>query len=451
MNKLIVFDLDGVLIDSKELHYEALNRALLDNGHPAISHDDHIKIFDGLPTKLKLEKLGVPSEKHRGISDRKQKYTVEMLEDNLKEDPKVIEIFQWVRNNGYQVHVASNSIKKTIVTILTKMGVIGLVDYIVSNEDVSAVKPHPEMYLKCMLVAGSGPRHTTIVEDSYFGREAAYQSGAHLLAVNNPDDLTLELIQGSLQKQDPMQHRTWKDTKMNVLIPMAGAGSRFSSAGYTFPKPLIEIQGKPMIQVVIENLKMEAHYIFVVQQEHYDKYNFKYLLNMLAPKCDIVCTSGVTEGAACTTLLAKDFIDNDSQLVIANSDQWMDWDSSEFLYAMQSPNVGGGIACFTSLHPKWSYVRENDLGYIVEVAEKKVISNAATTGIYYWKKGSDYVRHAKGMIAAGERVNNEYYVAPVYNRAIADGLLIKKYIVKNMMGLGTPEDLRSFLDAGIKI
>ena len=116
----------------------------------------------------------------------------------------------------------------------------------------------------------------------------------------------------------------WKSDKMNVVIPMAGAGSRFAQVGYTFPKPLIEINGKPMIQVVLENLNIEANYTFIVQKEHYEKYSLQYLLNLIAPKCNIVQVDGITEGAACTTLLAKEFINNDAPLVMANSDQFVE-------------------------------------------------------------------------------------------------------------------------------
>jgi beta-phosphoglucomutase-like phosphatase (HAD superfamily)/dTDP-glucose pyrophosphorylase len=449
--KLIVFDLDGVLVDSKDLHYEALNRALEDHGYTPISRVDHVRVYDGLPTSLKLDRLGIPQEQRAAISRDKQVYTTELMKSRIHEDKKLVDLFTWLREGGHYIHVASNSIRSTVITTLELLGLSGLVDHVMSNEDVTHVKPNPEMYLRCMVRAGTGPRHTTVVEDSYFGREAAYQSGAHLLAVNYPSDLTKELVESFLSQTNPLRNKAWKDHKMNVLIPMAGAGSRFASAGYTFPKPLIEVQGKPMIQVVLENLKIDAHYVFVVQREHYEKYNMKHLLSMLSPGCDIVCTDGVTEGAACTTLLAKQFIDNNDQLLIANSDQWVEWDSSEFMYAMQGSNVGGGIVCFHSLHPKWSYVKENQLGHITEVAEKRVISDTATIGIYHWGKGSDYVKYAEEMIGADERVNGEFYVAPVYNRAIAAGLIVKKYMAKTFKGLGTPEDLNAFLTSGIKV
>ena len=176
---------------------------------------------------------------------------------------------------------------------------------------------------------------------------------------------------------------------MKVLIPMAGAGSRFEKAGYTFPKPLIEVNGKPMIQLVVEILKIDAQHIFIVQKEHYEKYNLQYLLNLISPNNVIIPVEGITEGAACTTLLAKEFIDNDQPLLTANSDQFVEWDSNEFLYSMQADEVEGGILTFNSVHPKWSFAKTDEDGFVTEVAEKKPISNNATVGIYYWSKGSD--------------------------------------------------------------
>jgi len=238
----------------------------------------------------------------------------------------------------------------------------------------------------------------------------------------------------------------WKDGKLNVLVPMAGAGSRFAQQGYTFPKPLIEVNGKPMIQVVVENLNIEAHYIFIVQQEHYEKYNLKYLLNLIAPGCDIVQVNGVTEGAACSTLLAKNYINNDSPLIMANSDQYIEWNSNECMYAFTADEIDGGILTFEATHPKWSYAKLGADGFVNEVAEKKVISNEATVGIYYWKHGSDYVKYAEEMINKNIRVNNEFYVCPVFNQAIEDNKKIRIYEIKNMWGLGTPEDLKNFLN-----
>jgi dTDP-glucose pyrophosphorylase len=226
---------------------------------------------------------------------------------------------------------------------------------------------------------------------------------------------------------------------------MAGAGSRFASAGYTFPKPLIEVNGKPMIQVVVNNLNIEANYIFIVQKEHYEKYNLKYLLNLIAPNCSIVQVEGLTEGAACTTLLAKEFIDNDNSLLIANSDQFIEWDSNSCMYAFGADSIDAGILTFKASHPKWSYAALGVDGFVKEVAEKKVISDDATVGVYYWKHGNDYVKYANQMIEKNIRTNNEFYVCPVFNEAILDNKKIRVKNIKNMWGIGTPEDLNYFL------
>ena len=167
---------------------------------------------------------------------------------------------------------------------------------------------------------------------------------------------------------------------------------------------------------------------------------------MISPGCKIVQTEGVTEGAACTTLLAKEFIDNDYPLLIANSDQFVEWDSNEFMYSMGADTIDGGILTFRSTHPKWSFVALDEKGFVNRVAEKEPISDIATVGIYYWTKGSEYVKYAEQMIEKNVRVNNEFYVAPVYNEAILDEKRIKTFDVKRMLGIGTPEDLKIFLN-----
>ena len=227
---------------------------------------------------------------------------------------------------------------------------------------------------------------------------------------------------------------------------MAGAGSRFEKAGYAFPKPLIEVNGKPMIQVVVDNLNIKANYIFIVQKAHKEKYNLDSVLNLIAPNCKIVEVEGLTEGAACTTLLAKEYINNDKPLIMANSDQFVEWSSSKFMYKMQEQDLDGGILSFTSTHPKWSYAKVDENNYVTEVAEKKPISNCATVGVYYWKKGSDYVKYAEQMIAKDIRTNNEFYVCPVFNEAIQDYKKVSTFNIDKMWGLGTPEDLRHYID-----
>ena len=232
---------------------------------------------------------------------------------------------------------------------------------------------------------------------------------------------------------------------MNILIPMAGAGSRFEKAGYTFPKPLIDVAGQPMIQTVIENLNLQGKYIFLVRKEHYEKYDLKNLLNLITPNCEIIQIEGLTEGAACTVLKAQELIDNNEPLIIANADQYIKWNSFETVSMFNEPDVDGGILTFKSIHPKHSFAKVDGDSFVLEVAEKKPISNDATVGIYYWKRGFDFILYAEQMIEKNIRTNNDFYVCPVYNEAIADGRRIKASLVDEMWGMGTPEELNNFL------
>jgi HAD superfamily hydrolase (TIGR01509 family) len=448
MVKLVIFDLDGVLVEAKNIHYDALNEAL---GEYAITWQEHLSTYDGLKTNQKLEMLteqkGLPVEQHREIWETKQKLTLQKLKE-LKPNQTLQSVMDALVEDGYKIAVCSNSIRKTVLTVLSKLGIMEFMDYIISNEDVQNSKPHPEMYWRAISKMGCLPEETLIVEDSPYGLLAASRSKAHILRVKNPSEVTYTNIFKKLTEIEMGQinNLKWEDKKLNVLIPMAGAGSRFQQAGYTFPKPLIDVEGKPMIQVVVENLGIDANYIFVVQKEHREKYNLDTLLNLISPNCKVVEVDGITEGAACTALLAKEHIDNDNPLFFANSDQFVEWDSTEFMYKMNETDADGGIVSFRATHPKWSFAKVDENGLVTEVAEKNPISDIATVGYYYWKHGSDFVKYAEEMIEKDIRVNNEFYVCPVFNQAIEDGKEIRTFDIPKMWGLGTPEDLKYYLE-----
>ena len=448
MVKLIVFDLDGVLFEGKNTHYEALNKAL---GDYAISWNEHLSTYDGLKTFQKLDMLtkekGLPVEEHQRIWEDKQKYTLEMLGE-LKPSKSISAAISSLSKSGYKIACCSNSIRKTVVTVLAKLDIIEYFDLIISNEDVLNSKPHPEMYWTAMSKMKVLPEETLIVEDSPYGLLAAARSKSYILRVKNPKEVTFANLTKKLVEIEMGNKQTtpaWRDEKLNVLIPMAGAGSRFEQAGYTFPKPLIEVRKKPMIQVVVENLNIKANYIYVVQKSHREKYNLDALLTLITPGCKIVETEGMTEGAACTALLAKEHINTDAPLFFANSDQFVEWDSNEFMYKMNETDADGGIVSFTATHPKWSFAKVDEQGLVTEVAEKKPISNIATVGYYYWKHGSDFVKYAEQMIEKNDRVNGEFYVCPTFNHAIADGKQIRTFNAEEMWGLGTPTDLEYYL------
>lgn len=452
-NRLIIFDLDGVLIDSKDIHFEALNEALSEINHSyKISYTEHVKSFDGMNTRDKLkvlaEKFNLSAHDQESIWINKQKSTEKLLYD-LKSDPQLIGYFEEIKKSNIHIAVASNSIRSTVEMVLRNLGILEFVDFYLGNEDVVNHKPHPEIYWECMIAFNAIPSRTVIFEDSRIGRKGAMESGGQLFSVRDRYNLSKEKILQAIRFIDEEKYKLssepWVSNELNVLIPMAGAGSRFAEAGYTFPKPLIEVKGMPMIQAVVENLNIKARYIFIVQEKDYQKYNLAFLLNLVAPECEIVRVDGITEGAACTTLLAKSLIDSEKPLLMANSDQIIEWDSAGTMYGFESAEIDGGILTFNSVHPKWSYAKVDHEGFVLEVAEKKPISNNATVGVYYWRKGSDYVKYAEKMIENNGRVNGEFYVCPVFNYAIEDGKRIKTKNVERMWGIGTPEDLNVYL------
>ena len=236
--------------------------------------------------------------------------------------------------------------------------------------------------------------------------------------------------------------------KFNIVIPMAGLGTRFEEKGYKNKKPFIDVNGKPMIQRVIENLNIEFdehfEFILICLQEDYDKYDFSIFDDIIGHKTwKTICLPEVTEGAAQTLLVSKPYINNNTPMLSFNTDQMVDYDSDMW---ESFKKFDGGIPCFWGDSEDWSYARCGQDGFVEEVAEKKVISNDATAGYYYWKKGSDFVKYAEQMIEDNSRTNGEFYVAPVYNWAIKDGKKIAIYMVDKVYELGTPEYLEEYLN-----
>jgi len=237
---------------------------------------------------------------------------------------------------------------------------------------------------------------------------------------------------------------------LNIIIPMAGRGSRFLNEGYILPKPLIPIHGKPMIQLVINNLKPKCshRFIFLCLHEHLQKYKIDEKLHEWVKDCTIVNVDSVTQGAACTVLLAKKYINNKTPLMIANSDQWVDININNYLKILHTKKLDGLIMTMWANDPKWSFIKFDINGHIIEVVEKQVVSNEATVGIYNYRHGSDFIEAAESMISKNLRVNNEFYIAPTYNEMINKGKRIGIYNIgresNGMYGLGIPSDLKKF-------
>lgn len=237
---------------------------------------------------------------------------------------------------------------------------------------------------------------------------------------------------------------------INIVVPMAGRGSRFSNAGYNMPKPLLPVFGRPMIEVVIENLRptSEHRFVFVCQKEHLQEFDLEPVLRKAGSDTVIVPIEYVTEGAACTVLLAEQYINNDQPLMIANCDQYISTPINTYLKGMEAGDFDGYVMTMTADDPKWSFIRLGSNGLVTEVVEKKVVSNEATVGIYNYRHGGDFVSAAHAMMAANDKTNNEFYVAPAYNYMIAAGKRVGYMNIGSdrdgMHGLGVPEDLEYF-------
>ena len=238
---------------------------------------------------------------------------------------------------------------------------------------------------------------------------------------------------------------------INIVIPMAGAGSRFAKAGYEKPKPFIDVDGKPMIVRVLENLQYpDARYLLIARKEHMERE--KELVAEIEKEFNAIFIpiDKLTEGTACTVLYARKYINNDEPLLVANSDQIVDISIADFIDDCSHRNLDGSILTFIDHYqdPKWSFAKLDENGLVTEVKEKVVISEYATVGIYLYAKGKDFVAAAIDMIIANDRVNNEFYTCPTYNYAIIDEKRVGVFNIEfeQMHGIGTPEDLNTYLE-----
>lgn len=222
---------------------------------------------------------------------------------------------------------------------------------------------------------------------------------------------------------------------------MAGQGKRFIEAGYLTPKPLLKLGDDLVIKHIIDIMRTPyAQFIFIVRQDHCNEFQLDKKLLEIEPNAKIVKINEVTQGAVCTVLLAKDFINNDTPMIVKDCDQIINWVPENFFDFVERNKADGAIINIHTDRPNYSFSRVNSKGQIIETAEKSVISNHGSVGIYYFGKGSDFVKYAERMIAKNMRVNNEFYTAPVYNQFIQDFKTILHYPIAEMFQLGTPEE-----------
>lgn len=452
--KAIIFDLDGVLVDARTLHFEAFKQAFESLCQPhTLSWRQHEELYDGLSTRQKLQKMidtnMISKETAISVSSEKQKITTTLIEKTIKTRPFLIDLLTSLQSEGYILACATNSIRETLDAMLNTLKISEFFSFTLSNNDVDNPKPSPEIYSLAFNKLGLLPEQCLICEDSPHGRKAAYSSLAHVLEIEDANDLTLEKIHqkiNSIHNDQPIIHSV-----IQVVIPMAGEGSRFQKAGYTVPKPFIDVKGKHMIQWVIDNVtstKYKLEFIFLCREKHLEANSMSFL-DSQGLSYKIIPVKNLTEGAACTVLLAKDILNPELPLVIVNSDQYLEWNADSFYTSLLNPRYDGIISTFYSPDPsdtKWSFVELDENMLITKVAEKIWLGPNATTGIYGWKRASEFILYTEQMIKKNIRVNNEFYICPVYNEAIQDSKKIRSFESKKLWGLGVPDDLEYFLN-----
>jgi len=231
----------------------------------------------------------------------------------------------------------------------------------------------------------------------------------------------------------------------NVLVPMAGLGSRFLTKDFTVPKPLIDVNGTVMIIRAIQSLAINhAKYLFVISKNEYS-HSVKQEISKYV-NCEFIEINYITEGPASSALLFKEKINNDDELIIANCDQIMEWNTANFLLNVRQ--YDGAVVTYHETTDKNSYARIDEHGRVIEIQEKNVISNISLNGIHYWKQGRYFVSSAEEMIAEDARApNGEFYVGPSYNYMIKAGLTVGIYHIPNQMHhpVGVPDDLEKFI------
>ncbi|MBI3878951.1 MAG: glycosyltransferase family 2 protein [Verrucomicrobia bacterium] len=237
---------------------------------------------------------------------------------------------------------------------------------------------------------------------------------------------------------------------LHVLVPMAGKAARFQERGYTFPKPLLEIGSRSMIEVVLENLAppAPARFTFVCRKEQVTQFFLGDMLRLLAPGCRVLALENETAGALCSVLLAMDEVGPDDEVLVANGDQFINGGLASFYTACRQPDIDGCILTFTAAHPRWSFAKTDERGNVIAVAEKRPISKQATAGLYYFRRARDFMEASERMILKGLTTSGQFYVCPVYNELILAGKRIVTHHLPEgaMHSLGTPEDYSGFIE-----
>lgn len=444
--KLVAFDLDGVLVDTRETHVLALETALATHGF-SVSRDALWEL-DGLSTRQRLDSLSqrgsFPADPWLKdlIDSEKARITDRIIAENgvrsLFNEDVLESLFSELWALGCRMCVVSNARRSTVELCVNGLGTPSkYIDFVIAGDEVFERKPSPWPYLKACREYHLHPSECLAVEDSPRGRAAARAAGCRLFpfeTTSTPGEV-LELCRSG-------RYPT------TVVVPMAGRGERFARAGYEKPKPLIDVGGKPMVERVLDTLPKEANFVFLVPTPAVpeERSELELVLASIKPNSITLRVNGVTEGAACTVLLAEPEVRRGERLLVANCDQLVDvdWDTVMSMTCRDD----GFVLTFDGSGPKWSYAIEDCTrpGYAFSFIEKRQVGRHATCGVYSVTDSGLMFDAIRNMVRADDRTNGEFYLCPALNYVSSCVAASIRMIPTTMVGLGTPEDLESYLE-----
>jgi NDP-sugar pyrophosphorylase family protein len=235
---------------------------------------------------------------------------------------------------------------------------------------------------------------------------------------------------------------------VKVLVPMAGDSQRFEESGYQFPKNLVEIEGKPLMERVLRQLDDLGELVCIVREEESRSFHTADAIRLLAPEAAVVEVPTLESGAACTALLAAEEIDPDAPLLVFNGDQIVRRDLSDIVADFERRGLDGGVVVFQAVHPRWSYVKTDDEGLVVEAAEKRPISMQATAGTYWYRRGSDFVEALEEMILKDAHVDGRFYICPAFNEMVLRQARIGTYEIEpsEYFSLASPQGVELYAE-----
>ncbi|KAI8914580.1 hypothetical protein EDD86DRAFT_244766 [Gorgonomyces haynaldii] len=362
----------------------------------------------------------------------------------LSSDNEWKHILGALHDDGYLLYCSSSKNYNHVLQLLNQHQITEYFSMVLSRDQIKKPKPSPETYYKCCLAAGLSTKEVMIIDASQDGKQSARASGCHLF---KPETVTLDAIKEQIQLINEFEGNNpvitvWQQ-HVQVIVPLAEHDDAFIKAGFA---PLVEVNGKLMLQNMVQNLNMSADFIFVVSHEMCEKYKLKYFLESLDEnsKSKIVFFEGKTPTVGAQVLACADVLDPNEPVIVTSCSQYLEWDSNAFLYALANPSVDGGVLTFQNQHPRYAFVSLDERGWIVDADLHKPISLNACAGIFHFKKAKHLIKYTSTAVARGLDTVDRFGIVYAFREAVKDGKKIRNYQCRRMWELSSPKDVDYF-------